>query len=285
LLLVLLAMWTEYLNLKVGYNNARLVELSQGKAMRVFYEYSDAFFSVFGDPLEVAQTNAGMTWSIRLFGVPFTDPIAGLSLLAKDHRWPLGFALGLIIPLGLAATLGRVFCAYLCPASLLFFLIARVRRLLGRFFYFPNLPMSRGLAWGVLVGGLLAAVLYGHGVWVFILPYFALGQTVFHGLAFGTLSVAVGALILFALADLLLGYQFVCRHVCPTGRLLGWIGRKPLVTIQRDAPNCVESCHSCQQICPLGANPKIDQTTDCSLCGECLTICPSQCLTVGIKRQ
>ena len=130
-LLCLLALWTEYLNLKVGYGNARLVELSAGWAMRMFYEFSDALFGFFGDAVVVAQQNAGMTWSIRVGGVPFTDPVALLSLLAQGAAPTLGFALGALLPLSLAAVCGRIFCAYICPASLLFFAIARVRRLLG----------------------------------------------------------------------------------------------------------------------------------------------------------
>ena len=47
LLLILLALWTEYLNFKIGHNNPRLVELSAGRAMRIFYEASDNFFSFF----------------------------------------------------------------------------------------------------------------------------------------------------------------------------------------------------------------------------------------------
>lgn len=281
ILLIVFALWTEYANLKLGYNNPRLVELAHGKGMRAFYEASESFLSIFGDPAEVVRSNGGMTWSIRILGVPFTDPIAGLSLLAKDHRWPLGFALGLTLPLLIAFLFGRVFCSYVCPASLFFFTIGRVRRMLGRFFYFPELPMSRGLAYGVLAGGLIAAVVFGHGVWTLILPYFAIGQTIFHGLAFGTLSLAVGSILLFSLADLILGYQFTCRHFCPTGRLLGLIGARSPVSVRRDPERCLDSCTSCIAVCPLGVKPKYDESRDCSMCGECLTVCPTNCLSFG----
>jgi ferredoxin-type protein NapH len=281
LLLGTMALWTEYSNLKLGYNNPRLVELASGKWMRYFYEGSDAFFSRFGDPAEVASTFGGMTWSIRIFGLPFTDPVAALSLLAKDHAWTWSIAVGLVVPLALALLFGRVFCSYVCPASLLFFVISRVRRILGKAFYFPDLSASRGLAWGVLVGGLIAAVAYGHGVWILILPYFAMGQTIFHGIAFGTLSVGMGAVALFSLVDLTLGRQFSCRYLCPTGRLLGFIGKRAPISIRRDSTQCRDKCNSCTVVCPLAVDPKRDETVDCSICGECVTICPTQCLTFG----
>lgn len=284
LLLCFLAFSTEYANLKMGYNNARLVELSSGKAMRIAYEWTDSFLSLFGDPVMVARDSGGMTWSIRILGVPFTDPIAALSLFAKHHKWTWSIGLGLIAPLTIAFFFGRVFCAYICPASLVFFVTSRIRQLLGRFFYFPDFKLHHGVAWGVLAGGIIVMLRYGHGVWTLILPYFSMGQTIFQSIAFGTLSVAAASLGLFVLLDVLLGKQFTCRYICPTGRLLGWLGQNQVVTIRRDAPLCVESCRSCADVCPLSVNPKIDETRDCSMCGECLTICPTQCLSVGRKK-
>lgn len=281
LLLCCLALLTEYLNFKVGYNSARLVELSSGPVWRMFYEISDSFFSLFGDPLEMAERTGGMTWSVRLLGVPFTDPISLLSVLIVDPTPALGFALGAVIPVVLALTLGRVFCGYVCPASLLFFAIGRLRRLLDGLFYFPELRLSRGFAWGVLAGGLGLVALFGHGVWTLVLPYFAMGQTIFHSIAFGTLSISIASLILFALLDLLIGYQFTCRNVCPTGRLLGALGSRAVISIRRDPARCLDSCSACADVCPFEVNPKFDQTRDCSMCGACMAICPTSCLSVG----
>lgn len=283
LLLCLLALLTNYHNLKLAYNSPRLVELSEGKSMRQFYEKCDAFFAKFGDPAEEAQKSGGMTWSIRVAGVPFTDPVAALSVLAKGRKWELGFALGLVIPLSLALLFGRVFCAYVCPASLLFFAISRIRRLLARFFWFPELSLNRGFCWGILVGGLATALWIGHGVWTLILPYFALGQTLFHGIAYGAISFSLGSLVVFGLLDLIMGKQFTCRYLCPTGRLLGAIGRKSVFALKRDADSCIDSCTSCIDVCPMKVQPKMDETHDCSMCGECLTICPTKCLSIGLR--
>ncbi len=284
-ILCLLALLTSYHNLKRAYNHPRLVELSEGKAMRVFYEATDRFFRAFGDdPAALAQKNGGMTWSIRLGGVPFTDPVAALSVLAKDRRWELGFALGLIIPLSLALFFGRVFCSYICPASLLFFAISRLRRVLAKFFWLPEFTVGRGFCWGILAGGLGAAIWVGHGVWTLVLPYFALGQTLFHGIAYGTISFSLGSLVVFGLLDLVMGKQFTCRYVCPTGRLLGAVGTRSVFAIRRDAPACLEACTSCVDVCPMSVAPKLDETVDCSMCGECLTICPTQCLSIGLRK-
>lgn len=284
-ILCLLAMLTSYHNLKRAYNHPRLVELSEGKNMRVFYETCDSFFSRFGDPATVAQTSGGMTWSIRLGGVSFTDPIAAISVLAKSRKWELGFALGLIIPLTLALLFGRVFCAYICPASLLFFTISRMRRLISKFFLLPELSLNRGFCWGILFGGVVTAVWIGHGVWTLILPYFAIGQTLFHGIAYGAISFSLGSIAVFGALDLIMGKQFTCRYVCPTGRLLGAVGTKSVFSLRRDADDCLDACTSCIDVCPMKVQPKLDETLDCSMCGECLTICPTKCLSIGIRRK
>lgn len=279
-LLCTLAWLAEYVNLKQAYNHPRLVELARGSLTRTAYEWTDTTLARLGDPLVVAQTNGGMTWSLRVLGVPFTDPVAALAVLAGGHYWELGFALGLVVPLLLALLLGRVFCSYLCPASLMFFAVARVRRALGRWFLFPEWNPPRVVAWGVLLGGLAVAALAGHGVWTLLLPYFAMGQTIFNGLAAGVLSVSLVALAAFVGVDVLLGRQFTCRHLCPTGRLLGWLGRRAIVMVRRDAAVCLEGCRACAEVCPMAVNPRLDQTLDCSLCGECLIACPTQCLRV-----
>ncbi len=284
IIIILLASWSIYLNYKVGYNNARLVELADGKLVATFYRMSDWFFSCFGDPVAAMQSNGGMTWSIRLFGVQITDPIAATSVFLNNGQLAFGFFIGALIPLSLALLFGRVFCSYICPASLLFFTIGRLRRLLGRFFYFPELPMNRFFAWGVLCGGVVLALVTTHGIWALILPYFAVGQTIFHAITFGVMHVAVFSILFFIVVDFALGYQFTCRHICPTGRLLGVIGAKPLVSIRRDASACIDDCHSCEQVCTFMVSPKKDETRDCSLCGECMSVCPASCLSVGTKK-
>jgi ferredoxin-type protein NapH len=284
IILVLLPMWNQYLNYKGAYNNPRLVELDAGKPARIFYELSDSFFSLFGDPEKVMQSNGGMTWSIRLMGVPFTDPLAATSVLIKNHQLELGFALGLILPLILVLLFGRVFCSYICPASLIFFSIAQLRKMLARYLYFPEIKMGKSMAWGVMLGTLILVLFYGHGVWSLVLPYFAVGQTIFHSIIFSTISATVVSLAFFVFVDLVLGRQFTCRYLCPTGRLLGFLGRRSIVTIKREEKSCLDSCQSCHDVCPMDVNPKIDITTDCSLCGECLVVCPSQCLKIGFRK-
>jgi ferredoxin-type protein NapH len=101
----------------------------------------------------------------------------------------------------------------------------------------------------------------------------------------GTLSMTVWSLVIFAMLDLFLGKQFTCRYVCPTGRLLGAIGYASPIAIGRKASDCLETCTSCRDVCPMQVNPKLDQTVDCSMCGECLVVCPTKCLSIGFRQK
>lgn len=283
LLIALLASWSIYLNYKVGYNNARLVGLADGELAKAFYIMSDDFFSWFGDPVKAMQSNGGMTWSIRIAGLQVTDPIAATSVFVDNGYLSWGFFIGALIPLSFALLFGRVFCSYICPASLLFFTIGRIRRMLARLLYFPEFKIPQSFAWGVFCGGIILAVATTHGVWALILPYFGIGQTIFHAIAFGTMHVAVVSVLFFVIVDFVFGHQFTCRFLCPTGRLLGFLGSKPLISIRRDAAACISDCHTCSQVCTFDVDPKQDQTKDCSLCGECISVCPAACLSVGTK--
>lgn len=282
LLLLFLSWLPTYINFKIGYNSARLVELSDGKLIGLLYRITDFFYSLFPNPVSVAQSSGGMTWSIRVFGVPFTDPIAFLSVLVKHHSLALGFALGVVIPVLIAFLLGRVFCAYICPASLVFFVTSRVRNFLLKYLYLPNFSLPRSFAYGILVSGLVLAIWIGHSVWGFLLPYLTVGKSIFMGMTAGVLSFSMISFVLFILLDVFAGKQFTCRYVCPTGRLLGDIGRKSRVQIQRNKNACIQKCHACEEVCPMGIRPKQDETVDCSLCGECMVICPTECLDIKV---
>jgi len=62
------------------------------------------------------------------------------------------------------------------------------------------------------------------------------------------------------------------------------VGRKSVFALKRDADTCIEACTSCIDVCPMKVQPKFDETLDCSMCGECLTICPSKCLSIGLRK-
>ena len=177
---------------KVAHNNRRLVTLMHGELLGDLYGANEDLLSVFGDSYRKSFAFLGIPWASRVAGVDLADPTLVMSYVAGGGRPTMGLLLGLCIPLVLALFFGKVFCSHLCPMRLMFELGQRVRRGMG--FLGLRLPAYRSKArfggW-VLLGGIVASVLAGHAVWLWILPYVSLSASIFIGIAFGVSSSLV----------------------------------------------------------------------------------------------
>ena len=69
------------------------------------------------------------------------------------------------------------------------------------------------------------------------------------------------------------------------GNRLDYLKSTVMFALKRDADDCLEACTSCIDVCPMKVEPKFDETLDCSMCGECLTICPTKCLSIGVRKK
>jgi ferredoxin len=129
----------------------------------------------------------------------------------------------------------------------------------------------------VLVGGLLATALSSAAVWLLILPYAALGAGVHlyvAGAAAGSLFAVVG---FWMAVDVLVAPGLFCKNLCPTGFLLGHVGRFSWLRVAKrpDAAPCPTGCRVCQQTCPYALLPRDDtHVPSCDACGRCVSACP-----------
>ncbi len=74
--------------------------------------------------------------------------------------------------------------------------------------------------------------------------------------------------------------RFFCRNLCPLGALLGWFARSGILRLQGGSDECGE-CHRCSKVCRMGAIDKDRRirADSCSLCMECLELCPRQIIS------
>lgn len=108
---------------------------------------------------------------------------------------------------------------------------------------------------------------------------------------FTTLFTARGPIIAWlALALVLIASffhtHFWCRFLCPAGALLGICASFAPVKIRTNS-GC-DSCGACQKICPTDAISRSDQNitvneAECILCGQCLTACSRNALSLRRK--
>jgi polyferredoxin/NAD-dependent dihydropyrimidine dehydrogenase PreA subunit len=85
----------------------------------------------------------------------------------------------------------------------------------------------------------------------------------------------IGAVFLAALLLNLAVPRFFCRFVCPTGALLGVLGRGTLWTIGQTGAKCTE-CALCDVDCEGACTPMGPiRVSECLMCMNCLDNCPT----------
>ncbi len=91
----------------------------------------------------------------------------------------------------------------------------------------------------------------------------------------GLLAILLGAALL---ANLVIP-RFYCRYVCPTGALLGLLGRNALWRVARTSPSC-SMCRACDADCEGACQPSgVIRTSECVLCMNCLPACEEGVIT------
>jgi len=270
-------------NYKVAHNHRRLVSLMEGDGWGAVYGFNEDMLALFGRPFETSLAFLGFPWAGRFAGLELADPLLVASLVIERGEVTGHLLMMLALPLGVALVFGKVFCSHLCPARVMFEIGQAMRRgLIKLGVELPQLrPDARFGGW-VLLGGLLSAGLTGTAVWLFILPYAAIGTSVLllvTGGAVGALLTTVG--VFFAL-DALVAPGFFCRSLCPTGALLGWVGRRAMLRLEGEvATPCPTGCSACSRACPYGLSPRDDthRAGGCDNCGVCVGSCPSERLS------
>jgi len=190
--------------------------------------------------------------------------------------------------------LGRIFCAWICPAVLLRRVFTGNGKLLSR-----QQVASKRIDWAsyssyaVLGGVLVASFLFRFPVFCFFCPI---------GLLFGALYAVTRIfspdplgleLVIF---PLMLGIELWvlkswCRSICPLGALLSIIGslnRFLIPAFRKD--KCLTSkdidCQVCERACPEGiqlANiGRSLSSNSCTKCLECYVKCPTRAVEIAI---
>lgn len=242
-----------------------------------------AFLLLIAAPL--LQVYAGITFiqgwyqSISIGQLWFISPLEGLErlLVTKSLYGPLVVAM--LIPVTLALLLGRVFCGWICPIHFLSDLSDRLRRLLTRKRWLKDhWLLPKQLLWLVLAGELLATMVLGAPLFVFLSPPGLVGRELMLLITFHTVSVEIG-IILGVLLLNLITRRFFCRYLCPLGGMLAFLGRKRRLRVAKQATAC-NSCGICSRSCPLGLDPQNGEAAGpyCWNCGACIAACPQQAL-------
>lgn len=257
----------------------------------------------------------GTVCSFRFWGISTCCPLGFLQLALAGR----GFAPQLLVPAGVtllaAILLGRLFCGWTCPTTLLRAIFERkgpagsgggsraspaaaegvspASAGRGRAQPAASEP-ARWLAcsrYAVLGGALLSSFLFRFPVFCLVCPV---------GLFFGALF-AVWRLLFrqepsleLLLYPAILGIELTilrdwCRSLCPLGAVLGLVGSfsrlgRPLVDKDRCLAARGIGCRVCRRACPQGVDlvepGQGAAEWDCTRCLECYQRCPTRAIGI-----
>jgi len=273
-----------YANNKIAHNQPSLVTLANGPAAGKLYQSLDWFFTLWNDPVTAATSNNGSLWAFTVLGVPLSDPLGLISEIVNSVKFPVKYLIGGLIPFLIALLLGRVFCAWLCPMTVLFGITGKIRALLLKL-KIPLMtvrlePTTRVVVFWV---GLVLCHFFGAWVWHFVLPYISFTHEVFSIIVFSSFTVGFYFLVALLVLDIGLVPGEYCRSVCPTGFLLSYIGKFSLLMLKADKKACPSHCKMCKTVCPIELFPREGQLYSCHLCMKCVDNCPKGHIQLGLN--
>ncbi len=149
-----------------------------------------------------------------------------------------------------------------------------------------SLPAARGLLQSSLASGLLDPLpLLHRSVHALLLPLADRGVALIWPYPRQHLLAPLTALVLatILLANLWRPRAF-CRYACPTGALLGLLGRAAPWRIAKATASCSD-CGRCEAACQTAATPSsMLRQPACTLCLACTSTCPEGLLGLSTRR-
>lgn len=184
---------------------------------------------------------------------------------------PLAMAIVvLLLFLALAFVLGRTFCGYVCPigAPQELVYLLPVRKLRIKG---KAIPLVFRLV------SLLALIILALVFSVGLLKY--LGIRAFFHLEFSSAYFYVFLALLVASAFV---YRPLCRFLCPYGALLSLASTRGLLKLRRN-DDCTY-CGECEDVCPTNEAGETDLKQECYMCSRCKDVCPADAIHYSKKR-
>jgi ferredoxin-type protein NapH len=236
------------------------------------------------DPAEDLDVIKGTTWSGTFWGFQISDPLAVAGQVAAGMTlyWP--FLVTALIPVALTVVFGRIFCGWICPATLLYELNTNFASWLRWAGLRPgNRRLDKRIKYAVLIVGLVLSAMTGSVLVAAIYPPAIIGREIYYAIALGGLGVGTVFFLGTLLFDLLVARRGFCRYLCPGGALYSLLGRYRLVRIRRIVETC-NDCAKCNVVCEFDLDPLRDGFgQECNNCTACMAVCPTDAMTFIIR--
>lgn len=282
--ILLLLIFIPYAHIYQTFLSAHAYDLLAPGEKRL-YDIMEALTALFlSNPVEILDAVKGTTWSGEFWGVKLSDPLAALSQIfaGLGFFWP--FLATAFIPVVATALLGRFFCGWICPATLVYELNTNLAAW-ARSYGFPTGEhrFDRRIKYGVLGIGLVISALSGSVLIAAVYPPAIIGRELYYGIAQGGFGLGIVFIMMTLLFDFLVSRRGFCRYLCPGGALYSLIGRYRVLRIQRSVAAC-NDCMKCNAVCEFDLEPAGDKFgQECNNCTACMAICPTDALEFSLK--
>lgn len=229
---------------------------------RRFGEFSQAAV-IMGLPFLEIRGESALRFDVPLLRLHFF----GISLWMEEFFIVLVALIFLsLLVILITLLLGRVWCGWLCPQTVIADFTAFVERAKGKG------PLSRLSAYAAVLA--VSAVVAANLIWYFVSPYEfipRLFQGALDNILWGFWTVLTGILFL----NFILLRQKFCATVCPYAKLQSTLfDNKTLVVAfdPRRKEECID-CMACVKTCPVGIDIRKGLDMACIHCAECIDRC------------
>lgn len=235
------------------------------------------------------QILEGSLTASRFVGFHMADLNASLQVMLAFKHVVLNLIIGTVTVFLMWWLLGgRTFCSWVCPYHLVSELAERLHLWLAKRRWAKNITFHRGVRTVLYIIFVALAVFTGYTVFETISPTGILSRALIYGP--GVALVWVFALILF---EVFFSRRAWCRYICPIGMTYGFVGAISPLRVKYT----VKDCHhegDCRKVCLVphvlditikgrATDVSVPVGADCTRCGLCVDICPTDSLKFEVK--
>jgi ferredoxin-type protein NapH len=235
------------------------------------------------------QLVEGALTASRVVGFHFADLNSALQVMLAYKHVVLNLVIGTATVFVMWWLLGgRTFCSWVCPYHLLAEWTEAIHLKLVDKKIIRNTSFHRGVRIVFYVLFALLALVTGYTVFETISPTGILSRALIYGPGIALLWV----LLLLAF-EVFVSRRAWCRYVCPIGVTYGIVGLISPLRVQYTLKDCHHE-GECRKVCMVphvldltikgrARDVTLDVGADCTRCGLCVDMCPTDSLTFKMK--